>query len=61
MLPFYIMRYGFYEGHIAYRADPIAIAVIFGFKSIMDIDSIFNNNLFDVLDHHFITNDTSGK
>jgi hypothetical protein len=59
--PFYIMRYGFYEGHTAYRADPIAIAVIFGFKSINDIDSVFNNNLYDALNQHFITNDRSVK
>ena len=25
MAPYYIMRYGFYEGHTRYRADPIAV------------------------------------
>jgi hypothetical protein len=34
MVPYYIMRYGFYEGHTDYRADPIAIACIFGLKSL---------------------------
>ena len=32
MLPYYIMRYGFYEGHTSYRADPIAIAFVFGLR-----------------------------
>lgn len=59
MTPFYIMRYGFYEGHTAYRADPIAIAVIFGFKSIKEIESIFNNDLYNTLNKHFVTNDRS--
>jgi hypothetical protein len=57
MLPFYIMRYGFYEGHTSYRADPIAIAVVFGLKSIKDIDSIFNNDLYNILNQHFTGND----
>jgi len=41
MVPYYIMRYGFYEGHTEYRADPIAIAYIFGLKSLEEIDNIF--------------------
>ena len=57
MTPFYIMRYGFYEGHTSYRADPIAIAVVFGLKSIKDIDSSFNSDLYNVLNEHFTGND----
>ena len=30
MVPFYIQKYGFYEGSTDYRADPVAIAVLFG-------------------------------
>lgn len=41
MVPFYIMRYGFYEGHTSYRADPLAIACIFGVKSLPEIESAF--------------------
>jgi hypothetical protein len=53
MVPFYIMRYGFYEGHTDYRADPIAIAFIFGLKTIQEIDSSFENNLYNsLMDHH---------
>ena len=33
MEPYYIMRYGFYEGHTEYRVDPIALAVTFGLKT----------------------------
>jgi len=53
MLPFYIMRYGFYEGHTSYRADPLTISVVFGLKSIKDIDSIFKNDLYNTLNQHF--------
>ncbi len=57
MLPFYIMRYGFYEGHTSYRADPLTISVVFGLKSIKDIDSIFNNDLYNTLNQHFTITD----
>jgi HEAT repeat protein len=40
----YIMRYGFYEGQTSYRADPVAIAFIFGLKSIDQIDKAFNGD-----------------
>jgi hypothetical protein len=50
MLPYYIMRYGFYEGHTDYRCDPIAIAFIFGLKSLSEIDNFFDGKIF-----HFIT------
>jgi hypothetical protein len=53
MVPYYIMRYGFYEGHTSYRADPIAIAWIFGFKSLEEIDAEFKGKLYDALTQHF--------
>jgi len=55
MAPYYIMRYGFYEGHTDYRADPIAIAFIFGMKSIEEIEKAFEGNLYIALTEHFTT------
>ncbi len=49
MQPQYIMRYGFYEGHTFWRADPIAISFIFGFKSLEELDVIFEGKLFKTL------------
>jgi hypothetical protein len=54
MLPFYIMRYGFYEGHTDYRCDPIAIAFIFGLKSLEEIDNVSEGNLFNSLTNHYV-------
>ena len=53
MVPFYIMRYGFYEGHTSYRADPIAISFIFGSRSIEEIENAFIGNLYKILTDHF--------
>ncbi len=53
MAPYYIMRYGFYEGHTDYRADPIAIACIFGLRSIEEIEKAFGADLPEILKHHF--------
>ncbi len=53
MVPYYIMRYGFYEGHTDYRADPIAIACIFGLKSVEEIENSFPGNLYSTLTNHF--------
>ena len=53
MAPYYIMRYRFYEGHTNYRADPIAIAWIFGLKSLEQIEHAFEGKLFEVLTRHF--------
>jgi hypothetical protein len=53
MQPQYVMRYGFYEGHTFWRADPIAIAFIFGLKSLAEIDRVFPGKLHQKLfDHH---------
>ena len=53
MAPYYIKRYGFYEGHTSYRADPIAIAFIFGLKSLKEIEEAFPGRLYTTLTQHF--------
>ncbi len=45
MQPQYIMRYGFYEGHTFWRADPLAIAFIFGLQPLEKMDSTFAHQL----------------
>jgi hypothetical protein len=55
MLPYYIMRYGFYEGHTEYRCDPISIAFIFGLQSIEEIDKNTGGQLYNFLMDHFIS------
>jgi hypothetical protein len=49
MVPYYIQRYGFYEGHTDYRADPLALARIFGLKSLREIEGLYPGRLYDVL------------
>ncbi len=51
--PQYIMRYGFYEGHTYWRADPITIAFIFGLKSLSEIDQDLGHDLYSRLTHHY--------
>ena len=53
MQPQYIMRYGFYEGHTFWRADPIAISFIFGLRSLTELDRIFESRLYEMLTSHF--------
>jgi len=55
MVPFYIQRYGFYEGHTSYRADPIAISYIFGLRRLEEIESAFEDCLYDNLNKHFLS------
>jgi len=52
MVPYYVMRYGFYEGHTSYRADPTAIAFIFGLKSLQEIEEAFPERLDEALTEH---------
>jgi hypothetical protein len=54
MEPQYIMRYGFYEGHTYWRADPIAIALIFGLKDLAEVEEIFKGELYDVMTGHAV-------
>jgi hypothetical protein len=60
MAPYYIMRYGFYEGHTDYRCDPIAMACIFGLKSLEEIESAFQGKLYAALTDHF-TNEANDR
>ena len=53
MEPYYVMRYGFYEGHTGYRADPIAITFIFGLRTIQEIETAFPGRLDGILSAHF--------
>jgi hypothetical protein len=53
MVPFYIVRYGFYEGHTGYRADPLAISLMFGLRSLEEIEKAFEGNLYKTLTEHF--------
>ncbi|NOR14555.1 MAG: hypothetical protein GQ544_02505 [Candidatus Aminicenantes bacterium] len=53
MEPYYIMRYGFYEGHTDYRADPLAIACLFGLKNLKEIEAAFPGKLYEALTSHF--------
>ena len=54
MVPYYIMRYGFYEGHTAWRADPIAITFIFGLKSLSEIDRLPGDDFYTSLIQHYV-------
>jgi hypothetical protein len=53
MVPFYITRYGFYEGHTDYRADPVAIASLFGLASIEQIDAAVGGDLIELLTRQY--------
>ena len=52
MEPQYIMRYGFYEGHINWRTDPISISFIFGMKSLKELNKLYSGKLDQVLSQH---------
>ena len=45
MVAYYIQRYGFYEGHTDYRADPVALAWIFGLRSLQEIEEAMPGRL----------------
>jgi len=51
--PQYITRYGFYEGHTGWRTDPLAISLIFGLRSIEEIEAAFPGQIDLVLTRHF--------
>ncbi|MGD2246486.1 MAG: hypothetical protein PVI11_08075 [Candidatus Aminicenantes bacterium] len=51
---YYIMHYGFYEGHTEYRTDPVAIAFVFGLRSLEEIEAAFPGKIFKVLTTHFV-------
>jgi len=49
-VPYYIMRYGFKEGHTSYRANPVAIVFILGLRSIEEIEKALSDGLPELLD-----------
>jgi len=53
MQPQYIMRYGFYEGHTFWRACPVAISFIFGFRSLEELNNIFEGKLNEIILNHY--------
>ena len=61
MEPYYVMRYGFYEGHTDYRVDPIAIAFICGLRSLEEIEAAFPGQLHQVLTCRFTRSDLPGR
>ena len=50
----YIMRYGFYEGHTYWRTDPITIALVFGLRTLPEIEEVFLKELDKVLIEHAV-------
>lgn len=56
MVPYYINRYGFYEGHTDFRAEPLSIAFIFGLRSIGEIHRVCGGDLYSYLNTHFTRN-----
>lgn len=57
MAPYYIMRYGFYEGHTDWRTDPIAIAFVFGLRTVEQLENAFKGTLYQSLTEHFSQKD----
>jgi hypothetical protein len=55
--PYYIKHYGFYEGHTGYRTDPVAIAFVFGLKSLEEIEAGFPGKIYETLTDHFVRKD----
>jgi hypothetical protein len=53
MVAYYIMRYGFYEGHTEWRTDPLAIASVFGLKSIEEMEKAFPGKIYQTMTTHF--------
>jgi len=58
--PFYVMRYGFYEGHTDYRAEPLALALIFGLKTVEELEEAFPGRLPGVLTTRFTREEVAG-
>ena len=53
MVAYYIQRYGFYEGHTDYRANPIVLAFIFGLKSLEELYETFDGKVYEnIINHH---------
>ncbi len=52
--PYYIQRHGFYEGHTAWRADPLGIAMVFGLRSIEELERAFPKKLDRIVREHHV-------
>jgi HEAT repeat protein len=46
--PHYVMWYGFYEGATPWRTDPVALAFVFGLRTIEQIEAVFPGRLYEV-------------
>lgn len=55
MEPHYVMWYGFYEGHTAWRVDPVGIACVFGLRSLTELEAAFPGRLDEVVRRHHVT------
>jgi hypothetical protein len=51
--PHYVQWYGFYEGHTEWRVDLLAIAFIFGLRTLDEIEAAFPGRLDEALTAHF--------
>ena len=47
--PHYITWYGFYEGRTPWRTDPIALAFIFGLRTLDEIEAAFPGRLYELM------------
>ena len=56
MVPFYITRYGFYEGHTEFRADPVTIAFVFNLIPVQQLHKITGGDLYTYFSTHFSKN-----
>jgi len=53
MVAFFITWYGFYEGHTAWRVDPVGAARVFGLRTLEELEAAFPGRLDEVLlEHH---------
>jgi HEAT repeat protein len=51
--PYYVMWYGFYEGLTSWRTDPIAIALVFGLRTLEEIESALPGRLYELMTSRF--------
>jgi hypothetical protein len=49
MEPHYVMWYGFYEGLTPWRTDPVAIALVFGLRTLEEIEAAFPGRLYELM------------
>lgn len=47
--PHYVMWYGFYEGKTPWRTDPITVALVFGLRTLDEIEAALPGRLYDVV------------